>query len=178
MTRLRHGFVVWLTGLPAAGKTTLAHLLAEKLLQKEIPAEVLDGDVLRACLSKDLGFSKKDRDINVRRIGYLCDALSRKSVVAIAAAISPYRAVRNEIRTLCQGRFIEVYLQCTLPVLIQRDPKGLYKRALAGEIPDFTGISAPYEVPLEPEILLNTDQETPEESCHNLMAKLEDLGYL
>jgi len=139
--------------------------------------EVLDGDVVRTNLSKGLGFSKEDRDTNIRRIGFVCEMLTRNGVIAIAAAISPYREIRDEVRAKV-GRFVEVYVKCPLDVLIKRDVKGLYKKALAGEITNFTGVSDPYEEPLCPEVVVETDKETPEESAARIIAFLEENGFI
>lgn len=171
------GFTVWLTGLPSSGKSTLANLLAERLKRLDYPVEVLDGDEVRQRLTRGLGFSKEDRDENIRRISYVAKLLSKSGVVAITAAISPYRAVRDEARKEI-GRFVEVYVKCPLEVCIARDLKGLYRRALAGEIPNFTGLSDPYEKPLNPELVVETDQEGPETSVRRILARLEDLDYL
>ncbi|MGH2626612.1 MAG: adenylyl-sulfate kinase [Anaerolineales bacterium] len=172
------GFVVWFTGLSGAGKTTLARRLEDALRRRGRAVEVLDGDLVRTHLSKGLGFSKEDRDTNIRRIGFVCHLLSRNGVVAIAAAISPYAAVRDEVRMMCLGRFVEVYTACPLPVLAERDVKGLYRKALAGEIANFTGISDPYEEPVNPEVLIETHREMPEESLDRIVRALEGLGYL
>lgn len=169
------GFTIWLTGLPGAGKTTLAFAAADILRIQGHKVEVLDGDAVRANLSKGLGYGKEDRDTNVRRIGFVCHLLSRNNVVAIAAAISPYRQARDENRALI-GRFVEVYVKCPLEVLIQRDVKGLYAKALRGEMANVTGISDPYEEPLNPELVVNTDIETPEDSTGKIMARLVELG--
>ena len=171
------GFTVWFTGLSGAGKSTLAELLAPALRERGLKVEVLDGDVVRTNLSKGLGFSKEDRDTNIRRIGFVCHLLSRNEVVAISAAISPYRDVRDENRKMI-GDFVEVYVQCPIPVLAERDVKGLYKKALAGEIKNFTGISDPYEEPLKPEVVVNTDTETTQQSLNKILTKLEQMGYL
>jgi adenylylsulfate kinase len=171
------GFVVWFTGLSAAGKSTLAHRLEWLLRQRGLKVEVLDGDAVRTNLSKGLGFSKEDRDANIRRIGFVCKLLARKGVAAIAAAISPYREVRDEVRREI-GDFVEVYVKCPMEVLMGRDAKGLYARALRGEIPNFTGISDPYEEPLNPEVTLETDKQSVEESLATLVTNLEELGYL
>jgi adenylylsulfate kinase len=176
--RAQQGFVVWFTGLSGAGKTTLAQLLAEVLRRRGNLVEVLDGDVVRTHLSKGLGFSKEDRDTNIRRIGFVCHLLSRNGIVAIAAAISPYRSVRNEVRAMCAGGFVEIYVRCPLPVLQQRDIKGLYKKAAAGEIPNFTGVSDPYEEPLHPELIVDTDREIPEQSIARVLRRLQELGHL
>jgi adenylylsulfate kinase len=138
---------------------------------------LLDGDVIRTHLSKGLGFSKEDRDTNIRRIGWVCEVLTRNDVVAVASAISPYRAVREEVRQRV-GRFVEVYVKCPVEVLIERDVKGLYKKALAGEIENFTGISDPYEEPFRPEIVVETDKESIDESVARILATLEALDYV
>ncbi len=172
-----NGFTIWLTGLSGSGKTTLALAVADSLRQQGHKVEVLDGDVVRANLSKGLGYSKKDRDTNIHRIGFVCHLLSRNGVVAIAAAISPYRQARHENRAFI-GHYVEVYVKCPLEVLIQRDMKGLYAKALKGEIANFTGISDPYEEPMDAELVVNTDIETPKESVGKIMARLVDLGYV
>lgn len=172
------GFVVWLTGLSGSGKTTLAGLLEKEVSARGLEVEVLDGDAFRAHLGRELGFTRRDRDTNVRRIGYLCQVLKRHRIVTIVAAISPYRNVRDELRAGCEGRFVEVYVKCPLEVLMQRDSKGLYRKAVAGEIQNFTGISDPYEEPLHPEIVVETDWQPPEESRRIIMMTLERLGYL
>jgi adenylyl-sulfate kinase len=139
--------------------------------------EVLDGDVVRTNLSKGLGFSKEDRDTNIRRIGFVCQLLSRNGVIAIAAAISPYRETRDWVRSQVD-HFVEVFVQCPLETLVERDVKGLYKKALAGEIKEFTGVSDPYEPPLNPEVTIQTHLETPQESADKIWAKLEELGLV
>ncbi|HDH96386.1 MAG TPA: adenylyl-sulfate kinase [Proteobacteria bacterium] len=173
----RKGFTVWFTGLSGSGKSTLAQMLKDELKRRGFKVEVLDGDEVRRNLSKGLGFSKEDRDTNIRRIGYVCHLLSRNGVVAIAAAISPYKEVREENRRLIKD-FVEVYCKCSLDKLIERDVKGLYKKALAGEIPNFTGVSDPYEEPDDPEVVCYTDRETPEESVNRILQTLEELGYI
>jgi adenylylsulfate kinase len=166
------GLTIWLTSLSGADKSTVSRLLEARLRQAGVKVEVLDGDVIRTHLSKGLGFSKEDRDTNIRRIGWVCQVLSRNGVVAIAAAISPYRALRDEIRAQIPN-FVEVYLECPLQVLAERDVKGLYKRALAGEIQNFTGVDDPYEPPRNPEIVCHTDgSETPEQSAQKVLAYL------
>lgn len=174
---MNRGFTVWFTGMSGAGKTTISRLLTQRLRAAGMKVEVLDGDVVRTHLSKGLGFSKKDRDENIRRIGFVCDLLSRNGVVVIAAAISPYRAAREEVRTRIP-HFVEVYVECPLAVLIERDVKGLYKRAVSGEIRHFTGVSDPYEPPLNAEVIVNSSLETPEESVQKVAEKLGEMGLL
>jgi adenylylsulfate kinase len=173
----KRGFTIWFTGLSGAGKTTLARVIESQLRQRGLKVEVLDGDIIRTNLSKGLGFSKEDRDTNIRRIGFVCNLLSRNEVVAIAAAISPYREIRDELRQEI-GDFVEVYVHCPLEVLADRDVKGLYKKALAGEIKNFTGVDDPYEEPYSPEVLVHTDVELPEESAAKILARLEQLGFI
>ena len=172
------GVTIWFTGLSGAGKSTIANLLESELRARGRKVEVLDGDVVRTHLSKGLGFSKEDRDTNIRRIGWVCEVLSRNDVVAISAAISPYRAVRDEVRERHAGRFVEIFIDVPLEVAIQRDVKGLYKKALAGEIKGFTGVDDPYEPPLDPELVIHTDRETPEQSAGRILEALRELGYL
>ncbi len=171
------GVTVWFTGLSGAGKSTIAEALAKVLKERGRKVEIMDGDIVRTNLSKGLGFSKEDRDINIRRIGFVCDLLARNGVVAIAAAISPYREIRDENRANTEN-FLEVYVECSIEELTRRDVKGLYEKALKGEIKNFTGISDPYEEPLNPEVTLNSETQTEEESLKILTAKLEELGYL
>ena len=171
------GFTIWFTGLSGAGKSTLARKLEGVLLERGHNVEVLDGDEVRENLSKGLGFSKEDRDTNIRRIGYVCRLLSRNGTIAISAAISPYAEIRDEVRAGI-NRFVEVYVECPIDVLTDRDVKGLYKKALAGEIKNFTGISDPYEAPEKPEIVVNTAKESEEESLNNILTTLEVLGYI
>lgn len=171
------GFTVWFTGLSGSGKSTLAHAVAEELLERGMKVEILDGDVVRTNLSKGLGFSKEDRDTNIRRIGFVCNLLARNDVVAIAAAISPYREIRDENRRLV-GRFVEVYCRCPMETLRARDVKGLYAKAEAGELPNFTGVSDPYEEPLNPEVIADTGAETIEESTAKIIRTLELMGYI
>lgn len=172
------GFTIWFTGLSGSGKSTISAILAQELRDRGLKVEVLDGDVVRTHLSKGLGFSKEDRDTNIRRIGWVCEVLTRNDVVSIAAAISPYRAVREEVREQI-GRFVEVYMDCAVETLAERDVKGLYRKALNGEIEHFTGVSDPYEPPRYPEVVCYSDgRETPEQSAAKVIAKLEQLGYL
>ena len=176
-SRLNHGATIWLTGLSGAGKSTVANELYGHLKGRGKRVEILDGDVIRTNLSKGLGFSKEDRDTNIRRIGFVSKLLTRNGVTVIVAAISPYREVRDEIRDEI-GDFIEVFVGCPLDELVKRDVKGLYAKALAGELPNFTGVSDPYEEPLNPEVTLNTDNESVEESTSKVLGKLQELGYL
>jgi adenylylsulfate kinase len=168
------GFTLWFTGLSGAGKTTLARLIEAELQARGHKVEVLDGDIIRTNLSKGLGYSKEDRDTNIRRIGFVCNLLTRNDVIAIAAAISPYREVRDEVRRNI-GSFVEVYVKCPIDVLSERDVKGLYKKALAGEIKNFTGVDDPYEAPLAAEVIVETDLETPEQSVVRIISKLEEM---
>ncbi len=173
----RAGFTLWFTGLSGAGKSTLSHALAEILRAEGRNVEVLDGDEIRQNLSKGLGFSKEDRDTNIRRIGYVANMLSRNGVIAMTAAISPYREIRDEVRRQSKN-FVEVYVKCSLQTLIQRDVKGLYRKALAGEIKEFTGISDPYEEPLNPEITVDTEKQSISESVEIILQRLRARGYL
>jgi len=171
------GFTLWFTGLPCSGKSALAKGVEEVLLERGMKVEVLDGDVVRTNLSKGLGFSKEDRDTNIRRIGFVCHLLTRNDVVAIGAAISPYRQIRDENRKLI-GRFVEVYCKCPIEVLKKRDVKGMYRKAERGEIKNFTGVSDPYEEPLKPEVIVETDKETVEQSVDKIIRTLELMGYI
>ncbi|HIK54162.1 MAG TPA: adenylyl-sulfate kinase [Synechococcales cyanobacterium M55_K2018_004] len=168
------GLVLWLTGLSGAGKTTIARGVEHELKRRACLVEVLDGDVMRTNLCKGLGFSREDRETNIRRIGFVANLLSRNGVIAIAAVISPYRSIRDEIRDM-SDRFMEVYVNAPLEVCEARDPKGLYAMARAGELLAFTGIDDPYEPPLEPDLVCHTDIETPEESIRKIVDKLEYL---
>lgn len=170
------GFTVWFTGLSGAGKTTLAQSLVPELRARGLNVEVLDGDEVRTNLSKGLGFTKEDRDTNIRRIGYVSRLLSRNGVAVISAAISPYREIRDEVRESIEAegvQFIEVYVKCSLEVLTERDVKGLYQKALAGEIKGFTGVSDPYEEPLHPEVVVETDRESISTSARKILNELE-----
>lgn len=171
------GFTLWFTGLSGSGKTTLAHIIEKKLRDGGAKVEILDGDVVRQNLSKGLGFSKEDRDTNVRRIGFVAELLARNGVVAITAAISPYKEIRDEIREKHEN-FVEVYVECGLDELIKRDVKGLYKKALAGEIKGFTGVDDPYEAPENAEVHVNSETEEPLESAKTIWAKLVELGLV
>lgn len=171
------GFTLWFTGLSGAGKSTVSKILEQRLRDLGARVEVLDGDVVRTHLSKGLGFSKEDRDTNIRRIGFVCGLLSRNGVIAIAAAISPYRETRDFVRSQV-ANFVEVYARCPLEKLMERDVKGLYKKALAGEIKEFTGVSDPYEEPLAPEVIIDTHLETPEQSAAKIWARLEALQLI
>jgi len=171
------GFTLWFTGLSGSGKTTVSEILEKRLRKESAKVEVLDGDIVRTNLSKGLGFSKEDRDINIKRIGFVAELLSRNGVIAITAAISPYRDVRDFVRSQVEN-FVEVYAYCPLGTLVERDVKGLYKKALAGEIKHFTGVSDPYEPPKNAEIVFDSSQESPEESAEKIWAKLVDLDFL
>src|SRR6266542_3764991 len=170
------GFILWLTGLSGAGKSTLSKALAP-VLAAERAVEVLDGDEVRTFLSKGLGFSRADRDTNIGRIGFVARLLARNGVAVITAAISPYRAVRDEVRKEI-GNFVEVYIRASHEACVRRDAKGLYRRALAGEIPQFTGVSDPYEEPLAPELVVDTERERVEQSAGRVLQRLIELGHL
>lgn len=174
---MSEGFIVWFTGLSGSGKSTLSAMLAAELARRGVHVEVLDGDEVRTHLSKGLSFSKEDRDINIRRIGFVAKLLARAGACVMTAAISPYRAIREEQRRHTP-RFVEVYCECAVPVLAERDIKGLYKKALAGEIKHFTGIDDPYEPPERPEVTVHTGAESREQSLMKIVAKLEELGYI
>lgn len=171
------GFTLWFTGLSGAGKSTLAGAVAAELRNRGVRVEILDGDEVRENLSKGLGFSRADRDTNVRRIAYVAKLLTRNGVGVITAAISPYREAREEARRQI-GNFVEVYVKASLEECIRRDVKGLYQKALAGQIPQFTGVSDPYEEPLNPELVVETERETVAESAARVIRRLEELGYL
>ncbi len=169
------GFTLWFTGLSGAGKSTLSERVFEKLKQAGAKVELLDGDEVRTHLSKGLGFSKEDRDTNVHRLGFVCQLLSRNGVIAIVAAISPYRETRDQVRAKIEN-FVEIYVHCPIEVLAERDVKGLYKRALAGEIANFTGVSDPYEAPTSPEVTVDSSKETLEQSEARVWDKLKEMG--
>jgi adenylylsulfate kinase len=168
------GFTLWFTGLSGAGKTTISEAVQDELKRRRNRLEILDGDVVRENLSKGLGFSKEDRDTNIRRIAFVADLLSRNGVPVITAAISPYRETRDEARELMGDRFIEVFVKASVEVCAERDVKGLYAKAFSGEIKEFTGVSDPYEEPLNAEIVLDTENESPEESAQKLISLLEE----
>jgi adenylylsulfate kinase len=172
------GFTLWFTGLSGAGKTTISEHLAKELSTRHSRLEILDGDVIRENLSKGLGFSKEDRDTNIRRISFVADLLSRNGVPVITAAISPYRELRDEARELMGDRFIEAYVKASVEVCAERDVKGLYEKAFAGEIKEFTGVSDPYEPPLDPELTLDTENESPEESAEKILVYLEERNLI
>jgi adenylyl-sulfate kinase len=178
---MRKGFTLWFTGLSGAGKSTLSVPVAAQLTASGHRVEVLDGDEVRTHLSKGLGFSKEDRDTNIRRIGWVAKTLSKHGIVSITAAISPYREIRDEVRRSIENAgagFIEVYVHCPIEVLAERDVKGLYKKALAGEIKNFTGVSDPYEAPLNPDVTIDSSKESVQESVQKIVAKLKSLGYV
>jgi adenylylsulfate kinase len=172
------GFTVWFTGLSGSGKSTIAEMLYHEFQARGMKTEILDGDVVRQNLSKGLGFSKEDRDLNILRIGFVANLLTRNGVAAICCPISPYKETRDANRELI-GSFVEVYVHATVEeIAAHRDPKGLYKKALAGEITGFTGVDDPYEVPESPEVMVDTLAETPEESLQKVLTRLAELGYL
>ena len=175
------GFTVWFTGLSGAGKTTVANRLASVLRERGVGVEVLDGDVVRTNLSKGVGFSKEDRDTNIRRIGFVAQLLSRHGVAAIVAAISPYREIRDEVREAVTDdgtAFVEVYAKCSIDELLRRDVKGLYEKAVRGEIPNFTGVSDPYEEPVSAEVVFDSELEEEGESLARVLAHLEATGLV
>ena len=168
------GFTLWFTGLSGSGKTTITNVLVKELRKRDVSLEVLDGDIVRENLSKGLGFSKEDRDTNIRRIAFVANLLSRHGVPVITAAISPYREIRNEAREIMDSRFIEAYVKASVEVCEQRDVKGLYAKARSGEIKEFTGVSDPYEPPEDPELVLDTESQSPEDSAQQILAYLEE----
>ncbi|UCD45514.1 MAG: adenylyl-sulfate kinase [Candidatus Bathyarchaeota archaeon] len=171
------GFTAWFTGLPCSGKTTVADGVADALRKRDLRVERLDGDIVRKGLTSDLGFSKEDRDENIKRVTFVAKLLTRNGVAVLATFVSPYRERRRKTREEI-GEFIEVYTRCPVDICIERDIKGMYKKALAGEINNFTGIDDPYEEPEDPELIVDTDKETIEESVKKVLAKLEELGYI
>ena len=178
MTGGSRGFTVWFTGLSGSGKSTIAEMLYHELQARGLKTEILDGDVVRQNLSKGLGFSKEDRDTNILRIGFVAELLTRNGVATICCPISPYRAARDAVRARI-GSFVEIYVYATVDeIAAHRDPKGLYAKALAGEITGFTGVDDPYEPPEDPELVVNTLVETPEESLRKVVDTLQALGYI
>jgi adenylylsulfate kinase len=173
----QQGYTVWFTGLSGAGKSTLAELLYHELRRRDLKVELLDGDVVRTNLSKGLGFSKEDRDTNILRIGFVANLLSRNGVATIVSAISPYREARNECRALIRD-FVEVFVHATVEECARRDVKGLYAKAMSGEIKGFTGVSDPYEPPQSPEIYIDTMSQSPDESLDLILDKLGEMGYI
>jgi len=171
------GFTLWFTGLSGSGKTTLAKALIPHLRERGLKVERLDGDIVRQSLTRDLGFSKEDRDKNIERVTFVAKLLTRNGVATICSFISPYIARRDQSRAEI-GNFVECYVECPLDTLVERDVKGLYKKALAGEIQNFTGVSDPYEPPPNPEIIVNSATQTIEESTAIILRRLEELGYL
>jgi adenylyl-sulfate kinase len=171
------GFTLWFTGLSGAGKSTISERIYDRLKTEGAKVELLDGDIVRTHLSKGLGFSKEDRDTNVRRIGFVSDLLSRNGVIALVAAISPYREIREEVRGRI-GNFVEVYVHCPIEVLADRDVKGLYRKALAGEIDSFTGVSDPYEPPANPEVAVDSSKESVDASVDKVWSKLREMGLI
>jgi adenylyl-sulfate kinase len=171
------GFTLWFTGLPCSGKTAVADKVAEALRERGLRVERLDGDIVRQSLTRDLGFSKEDRNENIRRVTFVAKLLTRNGVAVLTSFISPYREIREHARQEI-GNFVEVYVKCPVEVCIERDTKGMYEKAIKGEIKEFTGISDPYEEPLNPEILLESDKETLEESTTKVIQRLNDLGYI
>ena len=174
---MHKGFILWFTGLSGSGKSTISEKLVQEFKGRGYKVELLDGDIVRTNLSKGLGFSKEDRDINIRRIGFVADLLARNGVIAITAAISPYTEIRDEVRHSTDN-FVEVYAECPLDALVERDVKGLYKKAIAGEIKNFTGVSDPYEAPVNPEVSLRTDLENEDESTQKILDYLTQKGLI
>jgi adenylyl-sulfate kinase len=172
------GFCLWFTGLSGSGKSTITTHLVKELRKRGSKLEVLDGDVVRENLSKGLGFSKEDRDTNIRRIAFVANLLSRNGVPVITAAISPYKAIRDEARQMMGDRFIEAYVKVSLEEAERRDVKGLYAKARAGEIKEFTGVSDPYEPPEDPELLIDTESQSPEQSAQQILAYLEERSLI
>lgn len=171
------GFTLWFTGLPSSGKSTIADAVAEKLKEKGLKVERLDADIIRKHLWRELGYSKEDRDENIRRVTFLAKLLTRNGIAVLTSFISPYQELRDYARRQI-GDFVEVYVECPVEVCLERDTKGLYKKALAGEIQNFTGVSDPYEEPLNPEVVVRSDKETLNESIEKILSKLDGLGYL
>jgi adenylyl-sulfate kinase len=177
MCEEQRGFTLWFTGLPCSGKSAIADKVADILRGRGLRAERLDGDIVRQDLTRDLGFSKKDRDENIRRVTFVSKLLTRNGVIVLTSFISPYKEMRAHARTQI-GSFLEVYVKCSIEVCIERDVKGMYKKAMKGEIKEFTGVSDPYEEPEKPELVLETDKETLEESTGKVLAELEARGFI
>ena len=177
MEQKERGFTLWFTGLSGAGKTTVAEIVEHELRERNRRVEVLDGDIVRTNLSKGLGFGRDDRNTNVLRIGFVANLLTRHGVAVIVSAISPYKEARDQVRRRIVD-FVEVFVDAPLEVCAERDVKGLYKKAFAGEIPQFTGVSDPYEPPAAPDLVLKTNEEEPQESARKVIEKLEFFGYL
>lgn len=173
----KQGFTLWFTGLPCSGKTTLADLAADELRKRGVPVERLDGDIVRKGLTRDLGFSKEDRQKNIERITFVSKLLSRNNVGVLASFISPYRGVRDNVRKEVTN-FVEVFVNCPVEVCEKRDVKGMFKKARRGEITNFTGVDDPYETPTDPEITLRTDLETPDECVRKILEKLENMKFI
>jgi adenylylsulfate kinase len=174
------GFTLWFTGLSGAGKSTIANIVGPELEERGRTVEYLDGDVVRTHLSKGLGFSKEDRDTNIERIGWVASRLTRNGAAVLVSAISPYEETRRKARAMVEefGPFVEVYVEASVETCADRDVKGLYEKAFAGEIKEFTGVSDPYEAPASPELVLNTEEDSPERSAQRVLEKLEELGLL
>src|ERR687892_1281806 len=177
---MTNGFTLWFTGLSGAGKSTIAVIVGGRLEESGRTVEYLDGDVVRTHLSKGLGFSKEDRDTNIERIGWVASRLTRNGAAVLVSAISPYEETRQKARKLVeeQGSFVEVYVEASVEECARRDVKGLYEKAFAGEIKEFTGVSDPYEAPTSPDIVLHTEEQTPERSAQLVLDKLEEKGLL
>jgi adenylyl-sulfate kinase len=171
------GFVLWLTGFSGSGKTTIAEILEGEIRSRGLHVERLDGDILRDSISSDLGFSKEDREKNIERVTFVAKLLSRNGVACICSFISPYQAIRDRVRHQTTN-FIEVFVDASLDAVVERDVKGLYRKAIAGEIPNFTGISDPYEPPEYADIHVQTDDQTPVQSSNQILATLEDMGLV
>lgn len=171
------GATLWFTGLPSSGKSTIAHAVFQRLLERELPVELLDGAEVRESLSRGLSFSKEDREEHIRRMGYVAKLLSRNGVIAICAAVSPYRATRDEVRRNTRN-FVEVYVECPVDVAEQRDTEGWYARARQGEVEEFTGVNAPYEAPTAPEVHIRSDRESVEAAADKVIARLEELQLI
>lgn len=172
-----NGATLWFTGLPSSGKSTIAREVFQRLLDRGLPVELLDGAEVRESLSRGLSFSKEDREEHIRRIGYVAKLLSRNGVIAICAAVSPYRATRDEVRRNTT-HFVEVYVECPVPVAEERDRDGWYARARRGEVPDFTGVNAPYEAPSAPEVHIRSDRMSVDEAATQVVRRLEDLELI